>query len=160
MFQPVMIPTPAPLGASLSEGAALRRGPSQVLITVDADSTMVLSQRTAHPAMFGTLADLWDLQVADAFGEWDEGIFVTAFRQGDLMILRQVNGDKRITIDFSAEHAYVDHGDGAVQSFDEIEMLDDEVPASLASFRGTAWDGAGWGSGWVGSMRMPSPFLA
>ena len=35
MFQPVMIPTPAPLGASLSEGAALRRGPSQVLITVD-----------------------------------------------------------------------------------------------------------------------------
>jgi len=102
----------------------------QVIINADAETTMVLTQRSQDPSRFGTLADLWDLQLADQAGEVAGGTFVTAFRQGDLLILRQVSGDKKITIDFSAEHAYVDRGDKAVETYSDIELItssDDEM---------------------------------
>ena len=133
MSYTVYIPRPA--DEWLASRSRTSTTASQVLITMDEERTMVLSQRTGNPLLFGTLADLWELQVADTHGEWDEGVFVTAFRQGDLLILRQVNGDKRVTIDFSAEHAYVDHGDGAVESFDTMEVVDGDEHGEI-----TAWD--------------------
>ena len=95
----------------------------QVIINTDTDTTMVLTQRSTEPERFGTLADLWDLQLADDNGELAGGTFVTAFRQGDLLILRQVNGDKKVTIDFSAELAYVDRGNQDVETFSDIELI-------------------------------------
>ena len=95
----------------------------QVIINTDTDTTMVLTQRSTEPERFGTLADLWDLQLADDNGELAGGTFVTAFRQGDLLILWQVNGDKKVTIDFSAELAYVDRGNQDVETFSDIELI-------------------------------------
>lgn len=100
-----------------------RHTTDQVIINTDAQTTMVLTQRGTDPARFGTIADLWDLQLADDHGEVAGGTFVTAFRQGDLLILRQINGDKKITVDFSAEHAYVDRGNAAVESYSDIELI-------------------------------------
>ena len=82
--------------------------------------------------MFGTIADLWDLQFADEQGEISGGTFVTAFRQRDLLILRQVEGDKKVTIDFSAEHAYVDRGYSAVETFSDIELISTDMPFGRA----------------------------
>lgn len=95
----------------------------QVIINTDTDTTMVLTQRSTEPERFGTLADLWDLQLADDNGELAGGTFVTAFRQGDLLILWQVNGDKKVTVDFSAELAYVDRGNQDVETFSDIELI-------------------------------------
>ena len=99
----------------------------QIIINMDAETTMVLTQRGSDPSTFGTIADLWDLQFADDEGEMTGGTFVTAFRQRDLLILRQVNGDKKVTVDFSAEHAYVDKGDNAVETYADIELISSEV---------------------------------
>ncbi|MDA8603998.1 hypothetical protein N9M21_06235 [Alphaproteobacteria bacterium] len=104
----------------------------QVIINMDADTTMVLTQRSSDPSMFGTIADLWDLQFADEQGEISGGTFVTAFRQRDLLILRQVEGDKKVTIDFSAEHAYVDRGYSAVETFSDIELISTDMPFGRA----------------------------
>jgi hypothetical protein len=95
----------------------------QIIINTDGSSAMVLTQRNNNPARFGTIADLWDLQFADDEGEVSGGTFVTAFRQGDLLILRQINGDKKVTVDFSAEHAYVDRGDNSVETYADIELI-------------------------------------
>ena len=103
----------------------------QVIINMDAETTMVLTQRSSDLSMFGTIADLWDLQFADDDGEISGGTFVTAFRQRDLLILRQVEGDKKVTIDFSAEHAYVDRGDSAVETYSDIELISTDAPMGL-----------------------------
>ena len=104
---------------------------SQIIINMDANSAMVLTQRDSDPSHFGTIADLWDLQFADEEGEMSGGTFVTAFRQRDLLILRQVNGDKKVTVDFSAEHAYVDRGDNAVETYSDIELISNDPDLDL-----------------------------
>lgn len=103
----------------------------QVIINMDAETTMVLTQRSSDLSMFGTIADLWDLQFADDDGEISGGTFVTAFRQRDLLILRQVEGDKKVTIDFSAEQTYVDRGDSAVETYSHIELISTDAPMGL-----------------------------
>ena len=132
MSQPVFIPMFAgtlfdgPLGLGKSLGSEPRSVADQIIINTDANAAMVLTQRTNDPSRFGTIADLWDLQFADEDGEVMGGTFVTAFRQGDLLILRQINGDKKVTVDFSAEHAYVDRGDNAVETYADIELTTNE----------------------------------
>lgn len=97
---------------------------NQVIINMTTDSAMVLTQRDFDPAMFGTIADLWDLELEGDDGEVASSTFVTAFRQRDLLILKEVNGDKKVTIDFSAEHAYVDTGANMVETYADIELID------------------------------------
>ena len=137
MSQPVFIPALAHaffaghsgLGDMLlSERRAVT---DQIIINMDANSAMVLTQRDSDPSRFGTIADLWDLQFADEEGEMSGGTFVTAFRQRDLLILRQVNGDKKVTVDFSAEHAYVDRGDNAVETYSDIELISNDPDLDL-----------------------------
>lgn len=133
MSQPLFIPMFAgtvfdghlDLGKNL--GSAPRSVTDQIIINTDGSSAMVLTQRNNNPARFGTIADLWDLQFADDEGEVSGGTFVTAFRQGDLLILRQINGDKKVTVDFSAEHAYVDRGDNSVETYADIELISSEA---------------------------------
>ena len=97
---------------------------NQVIINMTTESAMVLTQRDVDPAMFGTIADLWDLELEGDDGELALSTFVTAFRQRDLLILKEVNGDKKVTIDFSAEHAYVDTGKNMVETYADIELID------------------------------------
>lgn len=85
----------------------------------------ILSQPVFIPMIAGAL-------FADEQGEISGGTFVTAFRQRDLLILRQVEGDKKVTIDFSAEHAYVDRGDSAVETFSDIELISTDMPFGRA----------------------------
>ncbi|MGB1146378.1 MAG: hypothetical protein ACPG4M_00685 [Alphaproteobacteria bacterium] len=101
---------------------------NQVIINMTTDSAMVLTQRDVDPAMFGTIADLWDLELEGDDGEVASSTFVTAFRQRDLLILKEVNGDKKVTIDFSAEHAYVDTGANMVETYADIELIDTDEP--------------------------------
>lgn len=100
---------------------------NQVVINMTEDSAMVLTQRDVDPAVFGTIADLWDLELESDDGAQASSTFVTAFRQRDLLILKEVNGGKRVTIDFSAEHAYVDAGDNRVETYADIELIDTDT---------------------------------
>lgn len=108
---------------------------NQVVINMTADSAMVLTQRGDDPTAFGTLADLWDLELAGEDGTTTTATFVTAFRQRDLLILKEVNGGKKVTIDFTAEHAYVDSGENMVETYADIELIDtdDDTDAVLTS---------------------------
>jgi len=137
MSQPVFIPAFADAFFAGHSGLGdmllteRRAVTDQIIINMDANSAMVLTQRDSDPSHFGTIADLWDLQFADEEGEMTGGTFVTAFRQRDLLILRQVNGDKKVTVDFSAEHAYVDRGDNAVETYSDIELISNDPDLDL-----------------------------
>ena len=137
MSQPVFIPALADAFFAVHSGLGdmllteRRAVTDQIIINMDANSAMVLTQRDSDPYRFGTIADLWDLQFADEEGEMTGGTFVTAFRQRDLLILHQVNGDKKVTVDFSAEHAYVDRGDNAVETYSDIELISNDPDLDL-----------------------------